>query len=138
MFYEEGNALSGLEDTHNAFWWVTLNVNMTLFVYKKAPQGTFNLGLIGVKGKGASTALLLPHQDLSWCSQGSNQQSFSHKLTSLKFSPQPQIITKHGNPKGDDMDVESKACLPPTESGNAASVHELPCLTHNEFTVLQI
>ncbi len=42
MFYGKemhSTCLLDLKDTHNAFWWVTLNVNM--FVYKKAPQGIY-------------------------------------------------------------------------------------------------
>ncbi len=44
MFCEEENAFNmsvNLGDTHNEFWSENTQVSMTLFIYKKAPQGTF-------------------------------------------------------------------------------------------------
>lgn len=36
-------SLLDLQDTLKAFWWVSLNVNLNLVIYKKTPQDTFNL-----------------------------------------------------------------------------------------------
>ncbi len=39
--------LLGLKDTHNVFWWETLNKNNN-FVYKKTPHGAFNIVIVSM------------------------------------------------------------------------------------------